>query len=254
MDLYGLFEGLLLMYEEEIINIDLAAEKATSAATLTIDKAIDQLVNVTCQNLSNLQSFEPSFGKEVYRGQTIKSNVSYEVMQKAQVLAVEVEEVIQNHFIVEIERLSVFAITVDRIVKHLKTQSKNQEVTSAEVSLLAKLNFMYSRFWMPEEPSLDGLNSFSAFRVGLVASSIGWLPLCRIFEDFDFDSNESLKQIKNNNSVFFYINNKIKTQLSNSYTDRIKDLQTYVSFLFSHLKREIRFVLEEIQQLLILKK
>lgn len=172
---------------------------------------------------------------------------------KEQALNIQLE--LEKHLLAEVQKLVPLAVTIDRLIEHLKlvaqtaTSGGLPDLTAAvpadEESLLNRLGRFRANLAPPEKQdvSVASTGPLSAFGAGIAAASSGVFSICHAlqvaFERGPVDAN---------GAAAFDVGDSIKQTIDDNRAERRQALEAYVQCVFGELRQEVYAALVDAQK------
>lgn len=246
------FAGIRRICDAEIVELHLASLRAARAACDMLDEAEKQLVLCT-RRVANANSDErPKPEPESW------DCLIRELTACGQKQAMGIQSGLEKHLSAEMQRLMPLAVTVDRLVEHLKLISQESitgrlsDSTSAvpakEETLAGRLGRFRANLSLPERAAgpLAALVPLSAYGAGIAAVSSGVFSACHsLLTDLEGEQGRHA-----GDASLPAVSDRIKLALEGSRAERRKSLEGYVRCVFSDLKHEVYSALTDARKAL----
>lgn len=254
LDIAKVLDGIEQIYSQECLAID-AAMTRTVNAVLELHRSLAISFNqATSQSLS-----QSSLTSDSQKTEKLRSALLREILLSGQSLALKMETVIEANLMEEIERLSIFALTVDRVYDHLVTTllargemgTATTKSSSSPMLEIIKAHQAIHNISAEQTSSEDELSPFSAYGVGALTSLLTVFNLYRKLADLNFEVETKPDESSYMNALSARIGTEIMETLQAEHSARTEGLITFVEIKFAELKNKIELLLNELRQRLV---
>lgn len=237
LSLPTVFAGIKRICDSEMVELQAASLRAAVAVGDMLGEAEKQLVSCARRAANAVTDDRAEDDAEAREGAVS------ELAACGREQALAIQAALEKHLGAEVQRLTPLAVTVDRLVEHLKQASQTSmtirahnfapasvaAAPSEDESLLARLGrFRANLTQLGRTPeSVAAVGAQSAFGVGVAAASLG------VF----YASHALLTE--DDGARFEGDGERVRKALEGSGADRRKGLESYVRCVFGDLRREV---------------
>ena len=244
-----IFAGLKRICDSEMAELHAMARNAVLSTCALLDEAEKQLLSSARRVANTGRSDGLTSNSELC------DRLTSELIACGKEQALHIQLELEKHLLAEVQKLVPLAVTIDRLIEHLKLVAQSStngglpDLTAAvpadEESLLNRLGRFRANLAPPEKQdvSVASTGPLSAFGAGIAAVASGVFSVCHALQ---VECEREAERADDTSA--FDVGDSIKRTIDGNSAERRQALEAYVQCVFGELRQEVYAALVDAQK------